>query len=46
MGFTRIVLPAANLDAGADVLPGRDGEGRAELVGVRGVGEALDVLLG
>jgi DNA repair protein RadA/Sms len=46
MGFTRIVLPAANMEAGADPLPGRDGDGRAELVGVRAVGEALDVLLG
>ena len=45
MGFTRIVLPAANVDAGADPLPGRDGEARAALAGVRSVGEALDVLL-
>jgi DNA repair protein RadA/Sms len=45
MGFTRIVLPAANVDAGADPAPGRDDEARADLVGVRSVGEALDVLL-
>ena len=38
MGFTRIVLPASNMDASEDV-------GKAELVGVRSVGEALDVLL-
>ncbi|MCC7035129.1 MAG: DNA repair protein RadA [Acidobacteria bacterium] len=45
MGFTRLVLPAANVEAGADTAAtGRD-EGRAELVGVRSVGEALDVLL-
>jgi len=46
MGFTRIVLPAANVDGGADPAAGRGSEGRAELVGVRSVGEALDVLLG
>jgi DNA repair protein RadA/Sms len=41
MGFTRIVLPAGNLDR-----PGRDlGEGDCELVGVRTVGEALDELI-
>jgi DNA repair protein RadA/Sms len=45
MGFTRIVLPAANLDAGADLGSGRETDGRAELVAVRSVGEALDVLL-
>jgi DNA repair protein RadA/Sms len=44
MGFTRIVLPAANVDAG-DAARGQDGDGRAELAGVRSVGEALDVLL-
>jgi DNA repair protein RadA/Sms len=45
MGFTRIVLPAANVEVPADG-GGRDAdEGRAELVGVRSVGEALDVLL-
>jgi DNA repair protein RadA/Sms len=40
MGFTRIVMPAANVDPG-------DTAGRppgCELVGVRSVGEALDVL--
>jgi DNA repair protein RadA/Sms len=45
MGFTRIVVPAANLDVGAELAAGRDGETRAELAGVRSVGEALDVLL-
>lgn len=39
MGFSRVVLPAANVDVSGD------GAGRAELVGVRHVGEALDVLL-
>jgi DNA repair protein RadA/Sms len=38
MGFTRIVLPASNMDAS-------EGMGKAELVGVRSVGEALDQLL-
>jgi DNA repair protein RadA/Sms len=38
MGFTRIVLPASNMDASEAV-------GKAELVGVRSVGEALDVLI-
>jgi DNA repair protein RadA/Sms len=45
MGFTRLVLPAANMDAGAEAGAGSDGERRAELIGVRRVGEALDVLL-
>ena len=39
MGFTRIVLPAANLD------PADATAGDAELVGVRHVGEALDALI-
>jgi DNA repair protein RadA/Sms len=39
MGFSRIVLPTANVDASSD------GSGPVELVGVRHVGEALDVLL-
>jgi DNA repair protein RadA/Sms len=39
MGFTRIVMPAANLD------PGDDSAGSAELIGVRTVGEALDQLI-
>ncbi|MGE0040109.1 MAG: DNA repair protein RadA [Vicinamibacterales bacterium] len=39
MGFTRIVLPAANVDGGDEA------GGPAELVGVRHVGEALDALL-
>ena len=38
MGFTRIVLPLSNVDASDEV-------GKAELVGVRSVGEALDLLL-
>jgi DNA repair protein RadA/Sms len=37
MGFTRVVLPFANLDAGEG--------GSLELVGVRTVGDALDALL-
>jgi DNA repair protein RadA/Sms len=40
MGFTRIVMPAANLDPG----DGSSGGG-AELIGVRTVGEALDALI-
>ena len=39
MGFTRIVMPAANLD------PDDGNGGGAELVGVRTVGEALDQLV-
>jgi DNA repair protein RadA/Sms len=39
MGFTRIVMPSANLD------PGDETAGGAELVGVRTVGEALDQLI-
>lgn len=39
MGFTRIVLPSANVDSSGE------GAGGIELVGVRHVGEALDVLL-
>jgi DNA repair protein RadA/Sms len=38
MGFTRVVMPAANLD------PGDETTG-AELIGVRTVGEALDALI-
>jgi DNA repair protein RadA/Sms len=38
MGFSRIVLPAANLDASEE-------PGKAETIGVRTVGEALDLLL-
>ena len=37
MGFTRIVLPAANLEG--------SGDGQVDLVGVRTVGEALDELI-
>jgi predicted ATP-dependent serine protease len=46
MGFTRIVLPAANVDG--DLEPAHSGTGelpRAELIAVRHVGEALDALL-
>ena len=39
MGFTRIVMPSANLD------PNEGNAGGAELVGVRTVGEALDALM-
>ncbi len=44
MGFTRIVLPSANVDVAGQTAG--DETDRAELVGVRSVGEALDVLLG
>jgi DNA repair protein RadA/Sms len=37
MGFTRVVMPSANLDAGE--------RGSLELVGVRTVGDALDALI-
>ena len=40
LGFTRIVLPAANVDQG-----GRDVASACELVGVRTVAEALDLLI-
>jgi DNA repair protein RadA/Sms len=43
MGFTRIVLPAANVDG--DLAHGRREGGHAELVGVRQVAEALDAVL-
>ena len=43
MGFTRIVLPSANVDTGPE--PADRDQDHAELVGVRSVGEALDVLL-
>jgi DNA repair protein RadA/Sms len=42
MGFTRIVLPVANVDG---ELTAHFDTARAELVGVKHVGEALDVLL-
>jgi DNA repair protein RadA/Sms len=41
MGFTRVVMPAANVDPGDSSLA----EGGCELVGVRTVGEALDALI-
>jgi len=45
MGFTRIVLPSANVESGIDTASAGRDESRAELVGIRSVGEALDVLL-
>lgn len=53
MGFTRIVLPSANAEADSGqrradrgvMETGLAGMGRAELVGVRHVAEALDALL-
>jgi DNA repair protein RadA/Sms len=45
MGFTRILVPAANVDAGDLRATGERADGQAELVGVRSVGEALDLLL-
>ena len=41
MGFTRVVMPAANLEGGDRGLQA----GETELVGVRTVGEALDQIL-
>ena len=41
MGFTRVVLPAGNVDPADNA----QAEGRCELVGVRTVGEALDQLI-
>ena len=41
MGFTRVVMPAANVDPGDSSLA----DGGCELVGVRTVGEALDALI-
>ena len=38
MGFSRVVMPAANVDAAL-------ADGTSELVGVRTVGEALDQLI-
>src|SRR5437016_6078093 len=44
MGFRRCIMPEANIDpAGRDPGPGRVGD--CDLVGVRTVGEALDILL-
>jgi hypothetical protein len=40
MGFTRIVLPAANVDQAEPAA-----EGGGELIGVRTIGEALDALI-
>ncbi|MGH9200681.1 MAG: magnesium chelatase domain-containing protein, partial [Vicinamibacterales bacterium] len=54
MGFTRVVLPASNVDLAGDPPPhsqrgghpsGLPDPAHAELVGVRTVGEALDALL-
>jgi DNA repair protein RadA/Sms len=41
MGFTRIVMPSANVDPSDPTI----GDGTCELVGVRTVGEALDLLI-
>ncbi len=41
MGFTRIVMPSANVDPADPALA----DGLCELVGVRTVGEALDQLI-
>jgi DNA repair protein RadA/Sms len=44
MGFRRCIMPEANVDPeGRD--PGPSSVGDCELVGVRTVGEALDILL-
>ena len=43
MGFTRIVLPAANVDG--ELAPSHRVASPAELIGVRRIGEALDALL-
>jgi DNA repair protein RadA/Sms len=40
MGFTRVVLPAANVDARDE-----SSDGSCTLVGVRTIGEALDALV-
>jgi DNA repair protein RadA/Sms len=45
MGFTRILVPAANVESGDIRATGDRGDGQAELLGVRSVGEALDLLL-
>jgi DNA repair protein RadA/Sms len=49
MGFTRIVMPAANVDPADALLGEASGGGSrregAELVGVRNIGEALDALI-
>ena len=49
MGFTRIVLPASNVDAVSAVpsvaMDASEEMGKAELTGVRSIGEALDLLL-
>jgi hypothetical protein len=41
MGFSRVVLPAGNLDPADSA----QADGRCELIGVRTVGEALDQLI-
>jgi DNA repair protein RadA/Sms len=43
MGFTRVVMPAANLDP--DSGSGGVLDHGVELIGVRSVGEALDTLI-
>src|SRR5216684_4274468 len=44
MGFTRCIMPEANIDP-AERGPGSSRVGDCDLVGVRTVGEALDILL-
>ena len=45
MGFTRILVPAANAESGDGRPSGERPAGEVELLGVRSVGEALDLLL-
>jgi DNA repair protein RadA/Sms len=46
MGFTRVVLPSANMDAGTRTPePAVTNRENVELVGVRTLGEALDALI-
>ena len=41
MGFTRVVLPTANVDPSEDA----GADGGCTLIGVRTIGEALDALV-
>jgi DNA repair protein RadA/Sms len=45
MGFTRIVMPSANVDPSEPASSEQGGGEGIELVGVRTIGEALDVLI-
>jgi hypothetical protein len=47
MGFTRIVMPANNVDrpGAGGVPPAISGESACQLVGVRNLAEALDELI-